>query len=132
MKEKTVVRPKDSLLGLDVKECPVLDRTKEGDRLHPAAGVLTVTFPISNEKWTAEDIPEPPEPKIIILMPTLTMRGVDDSFSDDDNNEAEDDVKILEMPKKKERRSRELPQDPTDGVEPMDTEPTNCQKSARS
>ena len=37
-KEKTVVKPKDSLWGLDFRECPVLDKTKEGDR--PTASVL--------------------------------------------------------------------------------------------
>ena len=119
--EKTVIRPKDSIWGQDFKESPVLNRTKKGDRLHPGP-VLGAAFPRSNEKWTAEDIPEPPE----------SDKSGDDGASDNDHEEAKDKDKEkgLTTPHKndKENKEEELSQGPTY----MEVEPSEDQKSKRS
>ena len=112
--EKTVIRPKDSLWGQDFKECPVLSRTKKGDRLHPTGPVMGATFPRSNEKWTAEDILEPPE----------SDKSGDDGASDNDHEEVEDKNKEKDLTtshkNNKENKEEELSQGPIY----MEVEPT--------
>ena len=99
--EKTVIRPKDILWGQDFKECPVLNKTKKGDRLHPTGPVLGAAFLRSNEKWTAEDIPEPPE----------YDKSGDDGASDNNMKRSKIKIKIktlqrpIKMTKKVRRRS---------------------------
>ena len=119
--EKTVIRPKDSIWGQDFKESPVLNRTKKGDHLHPGP-MLGAAFPRSNEKWTAEDILEPPE----------SDKSGDDGASDNDHEEAEDKNKEkgLTTPHKndKENKEEELSQGPMY----MEVEPSEDQKSKRS
>ena len=121
--EKTVIRPKDSLWGEDFKQCPVLSRTKKGDRLHPTGPVMGGAFPRSNEKWTAEDIPEPPE----------SDKSGDDGASDNDHEEVEDknkekDLTTSHVNNDKESKEEELSQGPVH----MEVEPTEDQKSKRS